>query len=385
MVKYVESGGKRKDATKALSDVYWSLLNSSEFSSITDPKRGRCFHAANPLDSPLSRRDWLKLASAGALGASMSGWLETLAADTANNPQRKRSCIFFWMSGGPSQTGHVRPQARPRQRRSVQGNSNLCRQVCASANICRNSPSFGNRLAVIRSMSTKEGEHGRATSLLRTGYMPTGSIQYPPIGQPDLPRRLARPMRRCRTIVSIAPYHAFSPAAFRSGFLGPQHAPLIIGDMVKRSAGQLSPSLRAVAQGQGSSIRTPRRHLRAGGSPHGLACRRWNATSPRSIPASRRPAISPPMSAPSLMKTAAAKAFNLEEEKEALRDAYGRNLFGQGCLLARRLVERGVPFVEVTLAASAATPRLRLGHASAELRRGTQAQPSPRPRAGPRS
>src|SRR5262249_18904377 len=45
----------------------------------------------------------------------------------------------------------------------------------------------------------------------------------------------------------------------------------------------------------------------------------------------------------------ASKAFHLEEEPASLRDAYGRNLFGQGCLLARRLVERGVPFVEVTL------------------------------------
>src|SRR5262249_12109856 len=50
-----------------------------------------------------------------------------------------------------------------------------------------------------------------------------------------------------------------------------------------------------------------------------------------------------------LMKTDAAKAFNLNEEKASVRDAYGRNLFGQGCLLARRLVERNVPFVEVTL------------------------------------
>jgi uncharacterized protein (DUF1501 family) len=49
------------------------------------------------------------------------------------------------------------------------------------------------------------------------------------------------------------------------------------------------------------------------------------------------------------MRTAASKAFNLEEEPDPLRDAYGRNLFGQGCLIARRLVERGVPFVEVTL------------------------------------
>jgi uncharacterized protein (DUF1501 family) len=51
------------------------------------------------------------------------------------------------------------------------------------------------------------------------------------------------------------------------------------------------------------------------------------------------------------MRTAAQRAFNLDEETAATRDAYGRNLFGQGCLLARRLVEQGVPFVEVTLGA----------------------------------
>jgi len=50
-----------------------------------------------------------------------------------------------------------------------------------------------------------------------------------------------------------------------------------------------------------------------------------------------------------MVETQGRNAFKLEEEPEALRDAYGRNRFGQGCLLARRLVERGVPFVEVSL------------------------------------
>src|SRR5262249_53167522 len=53
-----------------------------------------------------------------------------------------------------------------------------------------------------------------------------------------------------------------------------------------------------------------------------------------------------------MMRSTAVKAFNLEEEPRALRDKYGRSLFGQGCLLARRLVERAVPFVEVTLSNS---------------------------------
>ncbi len=57
-----------------------------------------------------------------------------------------------------------------------------------------------------------------------------------------------------------------------------------------------------------------------------------------------------------MMRSAAAKAFNLGDEPADLRDAYGRNLFGQGCLLARRLVEQRVPFVEVTLANVAGTP-----------------------------
>ena len=51
----------------------------------------------------LSRREWLKLSSAGVISFSMSGWLENLAAATANNPQRCKSCILLWMNGGPSQ------------------------------------------------------------------------------------------------------------------------------------------------------------------------------------------------------------------------------------------------------------------------------------------
>src|SRR5437867_4298789 len=53
--------------------------------------------------SALSRRDWLRLTTTGAIGYSMSGWLERLAAATATNPQRRRSCILLWMNGGPSQ------------------------------------------------------------------------------------------------------------------------------------------------------------------------------------------------------------------------------------------------------------------------------------------
>ena len=83
-----------------------------------------------------------------------------------------------------------------------------------------------------------------------------------------------------------------------------------------------------------------------------------------------------------LMRSAAAKAFELEDEPAAVRDAYGRTAFGQGCLLARRLVERGVPFVEVTLSSAERGDGGRLGHAPAELRGGQAAQRGARPGVG---
>src|SRR6266511_5988280 len=55
-------------------------------------------------DTPrLTRREALKLTSAGVVGYSLSGWLGRLAEATANDPQRRRSCILLWMNGGPSQ------------------------------------------------------------------------------------------------------------------------------------------------------------------------------------------------------------------------------------------------------------------------------------------
>jgi hypothetical protein len=51
----------------------------------------------------------------------------------------------------------------------------------------------------------------------------------------------------------------------------------------------------------------------------------------------------------SLMNSSDSKAFNLEDEPKEVRESYGNSVFGQGCLLARRLIERGVPFIEVSL------------------------------------
>ena len=88
---------------------------------------------------------------------------------------------------------------------------------------------FGDRMAVVRSMSTKEGDHERATFYLRTGYLPQGPVQYPTLGS-LFSHELERPGAELPNFVSIAPYPFFSPAAYGPGFLGPQYAPMVLGD-----------------------------------------------------------------------------------------------------------------------------------------------------------
>src|SRR5262249_31626391 len=131
------------------------------------------------MPSPLlSRRDWLRLSVAGVVSYSASGWLEALANDTAGHPQRRRSCILLWMNGGPSQmdTFDLKPG---------HANGGPFKEIQTAApglRISEHLPKlakFGDRMAVVRSMSTKEGDHGRATVMMRTGYLPQGPIQHP--------------------------------------------------------------------------------------------------------------------------------------------------------------------------------------------------------------
>jgi hypothetical protein len=176
----------------------------------------------------LTRREWLRLSAAGVLGCSVSGWLAALAQDAAAHPQRKRACILLWMNGGPSQmdTFDLKPGHE---------NGGPFKEIETSApglKIGEHLPKiakFGDRMAVIRSMTTKEGDHSRATFLMRTGYLPQGPIQYPSIGS-LISKELGSDESALPNFVSVAPYTFFAPGAYGPGFLGPKFAPLIVGD-----------------------------------------------------------------------------------------------------------------------------------------------------------
>jgi hypothetical protein len=206
-------------------------------------------------------------------------------------------------------------------------------------------------LAIIRSMATREADHGRGTYQMRTGYLPGGPVQYPTLGS-LLSRELETPGAELPNFVSIAPYPFFSPAAYGPGFLGPQHAPLVLGG--DRQA--LIPIPGQQQDNYEEALHVPDLDVPAEVSARRAAARVQLLDSMERDFIETRPGL-PAQShrgayqrAVTLMRSAATRAFDLDDEPAGLRDRYGRNMFGQGCLLARRLVEHGVPFVEVTLA-----------------------------------
>src|SRR3954467_15234448 len=180
-------------------------------------------------DAPrLSRRQWMRLASAGAIGGSASGWIETLAAATAADPKRRKSCILLWMTGGPSQTDTFDP--KPGHANS--GPFKPIESAVPGMLLGPHLPKLARQakdLAAIRSMSSKEGDHGRATYYLRTGYLPQGPVRHPTLGS-LVANELDDESAELPAFVSISPVRAINAAAFSSGFLGPKCAPLNVGE-----------------------------------------------------------------------------------------------------------------------------------------------------------
>ncbi|HUE73295.1 MAG TPA: DUF1501 domain-containing protein [Pirellulaceae bacterium] len=300
-----------------------------------------------PLCHGWSRRDVLKAASLGLLGFSASGWFPALADEIAADPKRRRRCILLWMAGGPTQTdtfdmkpGHVNSGEFKEVETKVPGLkfSEHLPKLAAQA----------DKLAIIRSLSTKEGDHGRGTYLMRTGQRPAGPIAYPGIGS-SLSKALGREEDAVPQNVAIAPYRAFNQAAFGPGFLGPRFAPLTVG------ATDTFQAPMPGAAGTYAELRVDDLSPPTGVDADQVKARLklWKVLQDRFVSTHR---LASPIAhqtvyekALKLMDSDAAKAFDLSQEPEKVRDAYGKGRFGQGCLMARRLIEQGVSFVEVTL------------------------------------
>lgn len=286
-----------------------------------------------------SRRDFARISASSALGVSFSGWLPTLA-HAAKQQGKPRACIVLWMTGGPAQTDTF--DLKPNHQ-----NGGPFKEISTSVpgiKISEHLPKLAkqmNDMAIIRSMNTTEGDHGRGTELMLTGYRPgNAAIQYPSLGS-LVSKEIGQSDNELPNYVSLSTFQ-FAPNVNGAGFLGPRYAPLVVsGDSNDpQSRANLSIDNLRPANGVDPESMNKRievlKYLQSGFEAQ------TTSESAQSHSANYDRAIK-------MVQSQAKHAFKLEQEPAELRDRYGRNRFGQGCLLARRLVERGVAFVEVAL------------------------------------
>ena len=151
----------------------------------------------------VDRRRLLHAMACGACGVSVSGWLPALAQEMAADPRRRRHCILLWMAGGPSQTDTF--DMKPGHE-----NGGEFKEIATNVPGVRFSEHLpqlaqhADKLAIIRSLNTKEGDHERGSYLMRTGQRPMSVINYPSVGA-ALAKELARPTTACRRTSASAP------------------------------------------------------------------------------------------------------------------------------------------------------------------------------------
>jgi hypothetical protein len=270
----------------------------------------------------ISRRGFLRFATSGTMGVAGLHWLDQVGLSADRLRREGRSCILLWMAGGPSQfeTFDPKPGAE------TQGPTKAIPTGATGIQIAEHwtkTAAVMREFAVIRSMTSREGNHGRATYLLHTGYGPSGGIVHPGFGSLAA-CELGDPDFDLPNFVSI------SGQSLGPSFLGIRYAPFIITDPNKPPDNLPSAVSRDRFErrlGLLKELEEPQKHSAAAKmiNDHQTLYQQTGQ----------------------LVLSPHVKAFDLDREPEKLRDTYGRSAFGQGCLMARRLVEAGVTFIEV--------------------------------------
>jgi uncharacterized protein (DUF1501 family) len=268
----------------------------------------------------LTRRSFLQL-GAGALAS-----LALAGRARAGATHRARACVLLYMEGGPSQIDTWDPKPG----RPTAGALRAIGTPVAGVQVGEHLPLLAARareLAIVRSVTSKEGNHQRARHLMHTGYPPQGGVDHPALGALVGDTRDAPPH-------GLPTYVSVSGPGEDAGFLLPSRSPFIVQSPAK--------SVRYLERAAGVDDARFRERLELWrGLEDGFAA---------AHPAARLPAGQRALGeqAVAMMAGPAAGVFKLDGEPARLRAAYGDGELGTGCLLARRLVEGGVPFVEVT-------------------------------------
>lgn len=269
------------------------------------------------------RRDLFKL-GAGLFGAAATAgaWGEAAAENAALGGATR--CIVVWLNGGPSHIDTFDPKP------GAEGAAKAIKTAAKGVLLSEHFPALAahmDKVALVRGLSGKEGNHQRAQEVGHTGHTPNPTVKAPGLGgwitRARAPESLAIPANV-----------ALGGPGWSAGFLGRGYDPYVV-----QRPGERPDDVAPVRP-----LSATRSELR---SAFVDTLDRDFAARTRDGRVSERQALI--ARARRMMKSPELAAFDLSSEAEATRASYGDSDFGRGCLTARRLIETGVPFVEVAL------------------------------------
>jgi len=274
--------------------------------------------------SDMSRRHFLQHMATAAATVPALNFLGHLQANAAEVKRNQKACILMWMGGGPPSIdiwdlkpgtkngGEFKPI-------STAGDLQISEHMPETAKVM-------DSLSVIRSMSTREADHGRGRYYMHTGFVPNPTVTHPTFGSV-----VSHELGPKRKALEIPSFVSVGGASGSAGFLGMTHAPFVVD-----SNGRIRNSPK-----DESKARLPNRLAMLD-----VIEKNFINSKRGESPKAHRDVYE---KAVNLMRSEQMKAFRVEEEPAEVREAYGQGNFGQGLLMARRLVQVGVPFVEVNL------------------------------------
>jgi uncharacterized protein DUF1501 len=282
-----------------------------------------------PGPSPfVNRRSFIAGGLGAALSAFIPAWQLRAAAQAASAGKNShgKSCILLWMNGGPS---HI-DTWDPKPGTSSGGKFKAIKTRASGVTISEHLPLLADQahhLAIVRGMTSKEGNHDRARYLMHTGYSPNPTVMHPALGawvSEELGDRAA----------DLPSFVSLGGPSHDAGFLGAQFDPLVV-----QKVGQAPANIGYARQIDAARFDRRREALDKLEASFGKT-----AGDPKV--AGRRATYA---SAFRMMRSSHLKAFEIDGETEATKKSYGDTDFGRGCLVARKLIEAGVKMVEVTL------------------------------------
>jgi hypothetical protein len=295
----------------------------------------------------MNRRHFLQhVAGASALAVPGMSFLQNLAAQAPKMKKDSKSVIILWMGGGPSHMDlwDLKPTSQ---------NGGEFKPIKTSASgveiseILPKTAAVFKNLSVVRSLVTNEGSHERGTTLMNTGRPPSPVVQFPAMGAVAAQQLAAKELALPGFIGVGGTAQRVGP-----GFLGMMYAPFTV-----QNPGQ--PPANIKAPGLGDEQMTMERLRRRQRLFYGVEDPFNQSAFPHlRKDADREAAGSAAQAHAAIYKKAfdltvspLRTVFEISKEPKSVIDSYGgmANRFGMGCLLARKLVEKGVSCVEVDL------------------------------------